>query len=124
MMQRNLISAAVLLIPIALVWTTANYLRRAQQLRQDIRGTRSSCSAAAADGITSITEGLRSEIEPLVGVVEHPVHRAGELEGIVRKEIAAIEQHDRTIATVNQMFAETATGFQETAQGMRIPRSK
>ena len=30
------------------------------------------------------------------------------------------KQHDRTIATMNQMLAETATGFQQTARDMRI----
>jgi hypothetical protein len=30
------------------------------------------------------------------------------------------EQHDRTIATMNQMLAEAAGGFQQTAQDMRV----
>ena len=46
----------------------------------------------AAEGITSIAQSVRSEVDLLVGGVEHAVQRASALEDIVHKEISAIER--------------------------------
>ncbi|NJO34197.1 MAG: hypothetical protein HC869_14755 [Rhodospirillales bacterium] len=46
----------------------------------------------ATEGLTSIAQAVRSEVDLLVGGVEHAVQRAGALEEIVHKEISAIER--------------------------------
>ena len=46
----------------------------------------------ATEGLTSIAQAVRSEVDLLVGGVEHAVQRATVLEEIVHKEISAIER--------------------------------
>jgi len=46
----------------------------------------------ATEGLTTIAQAVRSEVDLLVGGVEHAVQRAAVLEEIVHKEIAAIER--------------------------------
>ena len=46
----------------------------------------------ATEGLTTIAQAARSEVDLLVGGVEHAVQRAAVLEEIVHKEIAAIER--------------------------------
>lgn len=46
----------------------------------------------AAQGITSIAQSVRNEVDLLVGGVEHAVQRHTALEDIVHKEISAIER--------------------------------
>ncbi|HTN96364.1 MAG TPA: hypothetical protein VL101_05260, partial [Nordella sp.] len=95
---QTMIALATLVLPMALLWTTAWFVRRAQQMRQvsevlvqtAMRLVRP--QDIAADGLASIAQAVRSEVDILVGGVEHAVTRASELEGIVHKEIAAIER--------------------------------
>jgi len=97
-MPQSMIALAVLVLPLALVWTTAYFFRQARQLRQvsevlvqtAMRLVRP--QDIAADGLASIAQAVRSEVDVLVGGVEHAVQRASELEGIVHKEISAIER--------------------------------
>lgn len=91
-------SLALLLLPIGIIWTIAYLLWRAQQLRQVSEVLMHSAMRLirpqdiAADGLTSIAQAVRSEVDLLVGGVEHAVQRATVLEDIVHKEIAAIER--------------------------------
>ncbi|TMJ34935.1 MAG: hypothetical protein E6G87_13425 [Alphaproteobacteria bacterium] len=97
-MPQTMTALAVLVLPLALVWTTAYFFRQARQLRQvsevlvqtAMRLVRP--QDIAADGLASIAQAVRSEVDVLVGGVEHAVQRASELEGIVHKEISAIER--------------------------------
>ncbi len=89
---------ALLALPIAIVWVVAYFLWRAAQLRHVSEVLMQSAMRLirpqdiATEGITTIAQAVRAEVDLLVGGVEHAVQRAGALEEIVHKEIAAIER--------------------------------
>ena len=89
---------AQLLLPIGIVFTVASFLWRAQQLRLVSEVLMQSAirlikpQDIATEGLTSIAQAVRAEVDLLVGGVEHAVQRATVLEGIVHKEISAIER--------------------------------
>ncbi len=97
-MPQTMIASSILVIPLALIWAVAWIMWRAQQLRQvsevlvqtAMRLVRP--QDIAADGLASIAQAVRSEVDIIVGGVEHAVQRASELEGMVHKEISAIER--------------------------------
>ncbi|HUQ37848.1 MAG TPA: hypothetical protein VM144_15870 [Aestuariivirga sp.] len=91
-------SFALLILPIGIMWVMAYFLWRAQQLRQVSEVLMQSAMRLirpqdiATEGLTSIAQAVRSEVDLLVGGVEHAVQRATVLEEIVHKEISAIER--------------------------------
>ena len=97
-MPQTMIAAAIGLLPVILIIVMTYFFRQARQMRQvsevlvqtAVRLVRP--QDIAADGLASIAQAVRSEVDILVGGVEHAVQRASELEGIVHKEIAAIER--------------------------------
>ena len=93
------ISAVIdLVLPIMLTWAAAYFLYRAQQLRDVSEVLVHSAMRlirpqdAAVEGLSSIAQSVRADVDILVGGVEHAVQRATELESIVHKEISAIER--------------------------------
>jgi preprotein translocase subunit YajC len=86
-------SFALLVLPIGIMWVMAYFLWRAQQLRQVSEVLMQSAMRLirpqdiATEGLTSIAQAVRSEVDLLVGGVEHAVQRATVLEEIVHKEI-------------------------------------
>ena len=91
-------SISLLVLPIGVMWVMAYFLWRAQQLRQVSEVLMQSAMRLirpqdiATEGLTSIAQAVRSEVDLLVGGVEHAVQRATVLEEIVHKEISAIER--------------------------------
>lgn len=91
-------SVALLVLPIGIVFSMAYFLWRAQQLRQVSEVLMQSAmrlirpQEIATEGLTSIAQAVRSEVDLLVGGVEHAIQRATVLEEIVHKEISAIER--------------------------------
>ena len=91
-------AVALLVLPIGIIWVTAYFLWRASQLRQVSEVLMQSAMRLirpqdiATEGLTTIAQAVRSEVDLLVGGVEHAVQRAAVLEEIVHKEIAAIER--------------------------------
>ncbi len=89
---------ALLVLPIFVIWVTAYFLWRAAQLRQVSEVLMQSAlrlirpQDIATEGLTTIAQAVRSEVDLLVGGVEHAVQRASVLEEIVHKEISAIER--------------------------------
>ena len=89
---------ALLVLPIGVIVVTAHFLWRASQLRQVSEVLMQSAMRLirpqdiATEGLTTIAQAVRSEVDLLVGGVEHAVQRATVLEEIVHKEIAAIER--------------------------------
>ena len=85
-------------LPIGLAWTTSYFLYRAQQLRYVSEGLMQTAlrlikpQDIAAEGLSSIAHTIREEVNLLVGGVEQAVQRAGQLEELVHKEMAAIER--------------------------------
>jgi hypothetical protein len=85
-------------LPIGLAWTTAYFLYRAQQLRYVSEGLMQTAlrlikpQDIATEGLSSVAQTIREEVNLLVGGVEQAVQRAGQLEEIVHKEMAAIER--------------------------------
>ena len=91
-------SISLLIVPIGIIMVMAYFLWRAQQLRQVSEVLMQSAMRLirpqdiATEGLTSIAQAVRSEVDLLVGGVEHAVQRATVLEEIVHKEISAIER--------------------------------
>ena len=89
---------ALLLVPVAVIWIGALTLWRAADMRQVSEALFQSAMRLvrpqdiATEGLTTIAQAVRSEVDLLVGGVEHAVQRAAVLEEIVHKEIAAIER--------------------------------
>ena len=89
---------ALLLVPVAVIWLGALLLWRAADMRQVSEALFQSAMRLvrpqdiATEGLTTIAQAVRSEVDLLVGGVEHAVQRAAVLEEIVHKEIAAIER--------------------------------
>jgi hypothetical protein len=77
---------------------TAYFRWRASQLRQVSEVLMQSAMRLirpqdiATEGLTTIAQAVRNEVDLLVGGVEHAVQRATVLEEIVHKEISAIER--------------------------------
>jgi len=97
-MADTMTALALLGLPIGLIWVLAYFLWRASQLRQVSEVLMQSAMRLirpqdiATEGLTTIAQAVRSEVDLLVGGVEHAVQRASVLEEIVHKEIAAIER--------------------------------
>ena len=89
---------ALLLVPVAVIWIGAFTLWRAADMRQVSEALFQSAMRLvrpqdiATEGLTTIAQAVRAEVDLLVGGVEHAVQRAAVLEEIVHKEIAAIER--------------------------------
>jgi ribosome-associated translation inhibitor RaiA len=90
--------ASVLIMPIIAIFSIAYFNWRAQQLRQVSEVLMHSAlrlihpQNLATDGLTSIAQAVRQEVDLLVGGVEHAFQRATALEEIVHKEISAVER--------------------------------
>jgi ribosome-associated translation inhibitor RaiA len=90
--------AAVLVMPIIAIFAIAYFNWRAQQLRQVSEVLMHSAlrlihpQNLATEGLTSIAQAVRQEVDLLVGGVEHAFQRATALEEIVHKEISAVER--------------------------------
>src|SRR5438067_384290 len=97
-LPQTMIALSVLALPIALVWIMAHFLWRAHHLRQASEALMHASMRllrpqdVAAEGLASIAQAVQSDVDILVGGVEHAVQRASELESIVHKEISAIER--------------------------------
>ena len=97
-MAQTMQGVALLALPIAIIWVTAYFLWRAAQMRLVSEVLMQSAMRLirpqdiATEGLTTIAQAVRSEVDLLVGGVEHAVQRAAVLEEIVHKEIAAIER--------------------------------
>ncbi len=91
-------AAAVLVMPIIAIFAIAYFNWRAQQLRQVSEVLMHSAlrlihpQNLATEGLTSIAQAVRQEVDLLVGGVEHAFQRATALEEIVHKEISAVER--------------------------------
>ena len=97
-MPETMRAVALLVLPIGIIWVTAYFLWRASQLRQVSEVLMQSAMRLirpqdiATEGLTTIAQAVRNEVDLLVGGVEHAVQRATVLEEIVHKEISAIER--------------------------------
>ena len=93
-----LTGTALLFLPIFLLFSTAYLLWRAQQMRHISEGLIHTAmrlirpQEVAADGLMSISQSIRYDVDQLVGGIEHAMARAGELEGMVHREISNIER--------------------------------
>lgn len=93
-----LTGAMILFLPIFLSFSTAYLLWRAQQMRHVSEGLVHTAlrlirpQEVAADGLMSISQSIRYDVDQLVGGIEHAMARAGELEGMVHREISNIER--------------------------------
>ncbi len=91
-------AASVLFMPIIAIFSIAYFNWRAQQLRQVSEVLMHSAlrlihpQNLATDGLTSIAQAVRQEVDLLVGGIEHAFQRATALEEIVHKEISAVER--------------------------------
>jgi ribosome-associated translation inhibitor RaiA len=91
-------AASVLIMPIIAIFSIAYFNWRAQQLRQVSEVLMHSAlrlihpQNLATEGLTSIAQAVRQEVDLLVGGVEHAFQRATALEEIVHKEISAVER--------------------------------
>ena len=123
----NVLAMVLLLFgPMAVVFTLSYYLWHAQRMRQvseilvqsSVRLLRP--QDVAAEGLTSIAQNVRHEVDLLVGGVEHAYQRAAALEEIVHKEISAVERafganEDRIRSLVNGLESQRAA-LQQTSQ--------
>lgn len=88
---------ALLIVPV-IVWPAAYMLWRAADMRQVSEAMFQSAMRlvhpqdVATEGLTTIAQAVRCEVDLLVGGVEDAVQRAVVLEEIVHKEIAALER--------------------------------
>ena len=89
---------ALLIMPVVGTTVIGYLLWRTQQLRQTSEVMMHQAMRLirpqdiATDGLTSIAQAVRQEVDLLVGGVEHAFQRATALEEIVHKEISAIER--------------------------------
>ena len=75
----------------------------------------------ATDGLTSIAQSVRHEVDMLVGGVEHALQRATALEDIVHKEVSAVERafgsnEERIRSLVNGLETQRAALQQTSTQ--------
>ena len=112
-------SFALLVLPVLFMLVIAFFLWRTQQLRQVSEVLMHQAMRLirpqdiATDGLTSIAQAVRQEVDLLVGGVEHAFQRATALEEIVHKEIAAVERafgsnEDRIRSLVNGLETQRA----------------
>ncbi|HUE46091.1 MAG TPA: hypothetical protein VMO81_07570, partial [Aestuariivirgaceae bacterium] len=93
-----IIGALVLSLPIVVVWTSAYLLWRAQQMRHVSEALVHTAlrlirpQDVATEGLSTISQTVRNEIGQLVGGIEHAVHRASEIEGVVHRELSNLER--------------------------------
>ncbi len=110
---------ALLVLPMLGMLAIAYFQWRAQQLRQVSEVLMHQAMRLirpqdiATDGLTSIAQAVRQEVDLLVGGVEHAFQRATALEEIVHKEIAAVERafgsnEDRIRGLVNGLETQRA----------------
>ena len=110
---------ALLVLPVLGMVSIAYFQWRAQQLRQVSEVLMHQAMRLirpqdiATDGLTSIAQAVRQEVDLLVGGVEHAFQRATALEEIVHKEISAIERafgsnEDRIRGLVNGLETQRA----------------
>ncbi|MBL8893796.1 MAG: hypothetical protein JNJ53_04295, partial [Rhizobiales bacterium] len=78
--------------------------------------------AAAETRSKDVGRHIASQYSTIANGLEQELSKVEKTSGAQVTEITRMlrEQHDRTIATMNQMLAEAATGFQQTAQDMRV----
>lgn len=88
----------MLAVPIASMFAIAYFQWRAQQLKQVSEVLMHQAMRLirpqdlATEGLTSIAQAVRQEVDLLVGGVEHAFQRATALEEIVHKEISSVER--------------------------------
>ncbi len=75
----------------------------------------------ATEGLTSIAQSVRQEVDMLVGGVEHALQRASALEEIVHKEVSAVERafgsnEERIRSLVNGLETQRAALLQTSTQ--------
>ncbi len=75
----------------------------------------------ATEGLTSIAQSVRQEVDMLVGGVEHALQRATALEEIVHKEVSAVERafgsnEERIRSLVNGLETQRAALLQTSTQ--------
>ena len=75
----------------------------------------------ATEGLTSIAQSVRQEVDMLVGGVEHALQRATALEDIVHKEVSAVERafgsnEERIRSLVNGLETQRAALLQTSTQ--------
>jgi len=110
---------ALLVLPVLGMLAIAFFIWRTQQLRQVSEVLMHQAMRLirpqdiATDGLTSIAQAVRQEVDLLVGGVEHAFQRATALEEIVHKEIAAVERafgsnEDRIRSLVNGLETQRA----------------
>ena len=118
---------SVLVMPIITIFSIAYFNWRAQQLRQVSEVLMHSAMRLihpqnlATEGLTSIAQAVRQEVDLLVGGVEHAFQRATALEEIVHKEISAVERafggnEDRIRGLVNGLETQRMALQQTSAQ--------
>lgn len=112
---------SVLLLPIGGFWILSYFLWRAQQMRHVSEVLLQSAvrllkpQDIATEGLTSISQAVRSEVDLLVGGVEHAMQRATALEEIVHKEISAIE---RAFGSNEDRIRSLVTGLDNQRQAL------
>ena len=110
---------ALLILPVLGMLSISYFQWRAQQLRQVSEMLMHQAMRLirpqdiATDGLTSIAQAVRQEVDLLVGGVEHAFQRATALEEIVHKEISAVERafgsnEDRIRGLVNGLETQRA----------------
>ena len=88
----------MLVLPIASMFAIAYFQWHAQQMKRTSEAMMHQAMRLlrpqdlATEGLSSIAQAVRQEIDLLVGGVEHAVQRATALEEIVHKEISAVER--------------------------------
>lgn len=89
---------ALMALPGAVVMSAAYLLYRAQQLRQVSESLMHTAMRLvrpqdiAVDSLAAVALAIREEMNGLINGVENAMDRAGELEGMVHREISAIER--------------------------------
>ena len=121
-LPRLLTGLMVLLLPILLSFSTAYLLWRAQQMRHVSEGLIHTAlrlikpQEVAADGLMSISQSIRYDVDQLVGGIEHAMSRAGELEGMVHREISNIE---RAFGSNEERIRTLLTGLENQRNALR-----
>ena len=112
-------AVSLLILPVLGMLSISYFQWRAQQLRQVSEMLMHQAMRLirpqdiATDGLTSIAQAVRQEVDLLVGGIEHAFQRATALEEIVHKEISAVERafgsnEDRIRGLVNGLETQRA----------------
>ena len=113
------IFGAILLVPLAMIWTFATIMRRSQEMRV---ATRTMTEAAirllqpevtGAESVSMIGTAVRREVASIGDGVERALARAGELESLVSSEVGSLERsyadaEVRLKGLVSELAAERA----------------